>query len=194
MLGKLPNLISGLRRIQPNKTGWLCGGALLVAGSDFLKKIDFFLFKSIQLTPLLRPLQANLNWCIQPKRIVRQNRHKHIHQLLNFSGRNTATCRLQTDPTVIYGMGEAYQGNIRKVDLQTPTAYNTYTINGLPPTPIALPSQAAINATLHPSDSKALYFVATGTGGHTFTRTYAEHQAAVADYLNVIRSRRSEQQ
>lgn len=110
-----------------------------------------------------------------------------------FRNRLKIGMRLQTDPTVIYGMGEAYQGNIRKVDLQTPTAYNTYTINGLPPTPIALPSQAAINATLHPSDSEALYFVATGTGGHTFTRTYAEHQAAVADYLKVIRSRRSEQ-
>ena len=111
-----------------------------------------------------------------------------------FRNRLKLGMRLQTDPTVIYGMGDAYQGNIRKVDLQTATAYNTYTIDGLPPTPIALPSQAAINATLHPSDSEALYFVATGTGGHTFTRTYAEHQAAVAEYLKVIRSRRSSEQ
>jgi len=108
-----------------------------------------------------------------------------------FRNRLNIGMRLQTDPTVIYGMGDAYQGNIRKVDLQTPTPYNTYTINGLPPTPIALPSRASINATLHPSDSDALFFVATGTGGHTFTRTYAEHQAAVAEYLKVLRSRPS---
>lgn len=108
-----------------------------------------------------------------------------------FRNRLKIGMRLQTDPTVIYGMGDAYQGNIRKVDLQTPTPYNTYTINGLPPTPIALPSQASINATLHPSDSDALYFVATGTGGHVFSRTYAEHQAAVAAYLKVLRSRPS---
>lgn len=108
-----------------------------------------------------------------------------------FRNRLQMGMRLQTDPTVIYGMGDAYRGNIRKVDLQTPTPYNTYTINGLPPTPIALPSQAAIHATLHPSDSDAVYFVATGTGGHTFSRTYAEHQAAVADYLNVLRSRQA---
>jgi len=108
-----------------------------------------------------------------------------------FRNRLNMGMRLQTDPTVIYGMGDAYQGNIRKVDLQTPTPYNTYTINGLPPTPIALPSRASINATLHPSDSDALFFVATGTGGHTFTRTYAEHQAAVAAYLKVLRNRPS---
>ena len=108
-----------------------------------------------------------------------------------FRNRLKMGMRLQTDPTVIYGMGDAYQGNIRKVDLQTPTPYNTYTINGLPPTPIALPSRASINATLHPSDSDAVFFVATGTGGHTFTRTYAEHQAAVAAYLKVLRSRPS---
>lgn len=108
-----------------------------------------------------------------------------------FRNRLNVGMRLQTDPTVIYGMGDAYQGNIRKVDLQTPTPYNTYTINGLPPTPIALPSRASINATLHPSNSDAVFFVATGTGGHTFTRTYAEHQAAVAAYLKVLRSRPS---
>lgn len=111
-----------------------------------------------------------------------------------FRNRLKIGMRLQTDPTVIYGMGDAYQGNIRKTDLQTPTAYNTYTINGLPPTPIALPSQAAIHATLHPSDSDALYFVATGDGGHRFSRTYAEHQAAVAQYLAVLKSRRNSEQ
>lgn len=98
--------------------------------------------------------------------------------------------RLQTDPTVIYGMGERYNGNITRQDLLTPTPYNTYTINGLPPTPIALPSRAAIHAALHPSSSKALYFVASGNGGHVFSQTLAEHNAAVARYLAVLRQKR----
>ncbi|MEY4515877.1 MAG: endolytic transglycosylase MltG [Pseudomonadota bacterium] len=98
--------------------------------------------------------------------------------------------RLQTDPTVIYGMGAQYQGNITRKDLHTPTAYNTYTINGLPPTPIALMGRAAIHAALHPSDSTALYFVATGRGGHTFSRTLAEHNAAVARYVAALRQQR----
>lgn len=98
--------------------------------------------------------------------------------------------RLQTDPTVIYGMGDAYDGDIRKKDLLEKTPYNTYQIDGLPPTPIALPSQASIHAALHPADTKALFFVATGDGGHVFTNTYAEHERAVADYLKTMRQKR----
>ncbi|OTG73229.1 hypothetical protein B9T26_09075 [Acinetobacter sp. ANC 4169] len=97
--------------------------------------------------------------------------------------------RLQTDPTVIYGMGDRYTGNITRTDLRTPTAYNTYTNNGLPPTPIALPSQKAIEAAMHPDNSNNVYFVATGNGGHKFTASLDEHNRAVQEYLTVIRSK-----
>jgi UPF0755 protein len=89
---------------------------------------------------------------------------------------------LQTDPTVIYGMGEAYDGNIRKRDLLRDTPYNTYRHKGLTPTPIAMPSRAAIDAALHPESGKALYFVATGEGGHYFSETLEEHNKAVRKY------------
>ncbi|MCB1736776.1 MAG: endolytic transglycosylase MltG [Gammaproteobacteria bacterium] len=89
---------------------------------------------------------------------------------------------LQTDPTVIYGMGERFDGNIRRRDLRTDTPYNTYTRKGLPPTPIAMPGRAAIHAALHPADGKALYFVARGDGTHQFSATLEEHNAAVRKY------------
>jgi UPF0755 protein len=90
--------------------------------------------------------------------------------------------RLQTDPTVIYGMGEKYHGNIRRKDLRTDTPYNTYTRYGLPPTPIAMPSRESIYAALHPNDSKAIYFVGRGDGSHQFSRTLQEHNNAVIKY------------
>jgi UPF0755 protein len=91
--------------------------------------------------------------------------------------------RLQTDPTVIYGIGQSYDGNIRKRDLLKMTSYNTYTINGLPPTPIALPSKEAIDAVMHPEKTKALYFVAKGGGEHHFSNSLIEHNRAVNKYL-----------
>ena len=90
--------------------------------------------------------------------------------------------RLQTDPTVIYGMGDKYDGNIRKKDLETDTIYNTYTRDGLPPTPIAMPSLASIEAALHPEQTKALYFVGKGDGSHEFSNSLVEHNRAVAKY------------
>lgn len=104
-----------------------------------------------------------------------------------FANRINKGMRMQTDPTIIYGMGSRYDGNIRRSDIDEKTAYNTYQINGLPPTPIALPSAASIEATLHPADSDALYFVATGNGGHKFTNSLSEHNRAVQEYLKVRR-------
>lgn len=97
--------------------------------------------------------------------------------------------RLQTDPTVIYGMGEQYTGKITRNDLRTPTAYNTYTMHGLPPTPIALPSKKAIEAAMHPDKSDAIYFVATGNGGHKFSSNLPDHNRAVQEYLTVLRAK-----
>ncbi len=97
--------------------------------------------------------------------------------------------RLQTDPTVIYGMGDKYQGNITRQDLRTPTPYNTYTNAGLPPTPIALPSKKAIEAAMHPDNSSNIYFVATGNGGHKFSATLEQHNRAVQEYLSVLKNR-----
>lgn len=90
--------------------------------------------------------------------------------------------RLQTDPTVIYGMGIRFDGNIRKKDLSIDTPYNTYTRSGLPPTPIAMPGLAAIEAALHPANTKALYFVGKGDGSHVFSNSLDEHNRAVAKY------------
>jgi UPF0755 protein len=90
--------------------------------------------------------------------------------------------KLQTDPTVIYGMGDSYQGDIRFRDLRTDTEYNTYTRTGLPPTPIAMPGKEAILATLHPADGDELYFVARGDGSHQFSSTLKEHNRAVDRY------------
>lgn len=90
--------------------------------------------------------------------------------------------RLQTDPSVIYGMGERFDGNLRKADLLTDTPYNTYTRVGLPPTPIALPGAASIRAAINPEVSRALYFVAKGDGRHQFSNTLDEHNRAVARY------------
>ena len=90
--------------------------------------------------------------------------------------------KLQTDPTVIYGIGENYDGNIRRKDLRRDTPYNTYTRRGLPPTPIAMPGRAAIDAALHPAKGKSLYFVAKGDGSHVFSETLEQHNEAVIKY------------
>jgi UPF0755 protein len=108
-----------------------------------------------------------------------------------FNRRLARGIRLQTDPTVIYGLGDAFDGNLRRRDMLADTPYNTYTRLGLPPTPIALPGIAALEASVHPADGDALYFVATGRGdgSHYFSSTLEEHNAAVARFLEQTRNR-----
>ncbi|HPP46078.1 MAG TPA: endolytic transglycosylase MltG [Accumulibacter sp.] len=105
-----------------------------------------------------------------------------------FVNRLRQKMRLQTDPTVIYGLGDNFDGNLRQRDLLADTPYNTYTRSGLPPTPIAMPGLASLQAALHPAENDALYFVARGDGSSQFSRTLEEHNRAVARYQRGGRS------
>ena len=111
-----------------------------------------------------------------------------------FSRRLKRGMRLQTDPTVIYGLGSDFDGNLKRTDLNRDTPYNTYTRAGLPPTPIALPGLESLRAAVDPDEGSALYFVATGSadGSHSFSATLEDHNRAVADYLRRLRSREAE--
>ncbi|MET0255442.1 MAG: endolytic transglycosylase MltG [Luteibacter sp.] len=130
--------------------------------------------------PLSSPYEALILASIVEKETGRADERPRIAGV--FVRRLKARMLLQTDPTVIYGMGSAYAGNIHKSDLTTDTPYNTYTRVGLPPTPIALPGRAAIEAALHPADGDELYFVARGDGSHVFSSSLEEHNRAVACY------------
>ncbi|MFC3022900.1 endolytic transglycosylase MltG [Vibrio zhugei] len=138
--------------------------------------------------PIDSPYQAlTLASIIEKETALDSERHRVASVFVN---RLNKHMRLQTDPTVIYGMGDNYHGNIRKRDLHQATPYNTYVIRGLPPTPIAMVGKNAIEAALHPEKSQYLYFVASGDGGHVFSKTLTEHNRAVRAYLRQLRNRK----
>jgi UPF0755 protein len=130
--------------------------------------------------PLTTPYEALILASIVEKETGRPEERARIAGV--FVRRLQNHMLLQTDPSVIYGMGASYAGNIRKGDLSADTPYNTYTRPGLPPTPIALPGKPALEAALHPAAGNALYFVARGDGGHVFAGTLAEHNRNVDCY------------
>lgn len=140
--------------------------------------------------PLKSPYEALILSSIIEKETARAEERAMIAGV--FIRRLQRNMRLQTDPTVIYGIGERFDGNLTRRDLQTDTPYNTYTRAGLPPTPIALAGRASIHAALHPAPGSELYFVATGLGdgSHKFSETKEEHDAAVREFLTRQRAAR----
>ncbi|MBL8396956.1 MAG: endolytic transglycosylase MltG [Candidatus Accumulibacter sp.] len=130
--------------------------------------------------PYGAPYQALIMASIVEKETGREEDRAQIAGV--FVNRLRQKMRLQTDPTVIYGLGEQFDGNLRQRDLLTDTPYNTYSRAGLPPTPIAMPGLASLRAALHPATTDALYFVARGDGSSQFSRTLEEHNRAVARY------------
>jgi UPF0755 protein len=149
------------------EAAWRGRGADLAISSEYEALIVASIIEKETAVPAERPLVSGV-----------------VHERLRRS------MRLQMDPTVIYGLGDAYDGNLRRQDLDRDTPYNTYTRGGLPPTPIALPGAGALEAATAPEITGAVYYVATGRddGSHHFSATLEEHQRAVREYLRVLRS------
>jgi UPF0755 protein len=155
--------------------------ALLLQGRDLMQQVleEEWSARDVGL-PYDTPYEALIMASIIEKETGRRDEREQIAGV--FVRRLQRGMRLQTDPTVIYGMGERFQGNLTRTDLRTPNPYNTYLNKGLPPTPIALPGRDSIHASLHPDQGDTLYFVARGDGSHYFSTTLEEHEQAVQQY------------
>ncbi|MEO8459078.1 MAG: endolytic transglycosylase MltG [Dokdonella sp.] len=171
----------------PETYAWIKGDADL----DVLKRAHAAMGKALdrlwsardQDVPLKSPYEALILASIVEKESGHSDERAQIAGV--FARRLKLGMRLQTDPTVIYGLGANYNGRLRRADLDGDTPWNTYTRDGLPPTPIALPGESALESVMHPAQGKALYFVAVGDGSgrHVFSATLDEHNHAVANYL-----------
>ena len=189
---KEPELLQKLGIAQPFAEGWFFPDTYYFSegGSDLtiLRRAHQLMLRHLEQEwgrrapglPLKSPQEALILASIVEKETGKPEERGLVAAV--FINRLRIGMLLQTDPTVIYGMGEAFDGNIRKSDLTTDTPYNTYTRAGLPPTPIAMPGLEALRATLNPAPSDALYFVARGDGTSKFSRTLAEHERAVTQY------------
>lgn len=180
----------GAGRIHPE--GWFYPETYYfpsgLSDRDFLKRAHEAMRKRLQSEwqgrasglPYRKPYEALVLASIIEKETGKEGERERIAGV--FVQRLRKGMRLESDPTVIYGLGRAFDGNLRRRDLQQVTPYNTYRRTGLPPTPIAMPGGDAIQAALHPEIDEALFFVARGDGSHHFSATYQEHRRAVARY------------
>lgn len=171
-------------RFYPDTYTYSKGSTDLAVMNRALKSMDRHLTEVwMQKTPQIR-LKSPDELLILASIVEKETGRASDRPLISavFHNRLKIGMRLQTDPTVIYGLGDAFDGNLRRVDLKTDTPYNTYTRNGLPPTPIAMPGKAALMAAIQPAPSNALYFVAKGDGTSHFSQSLNEHNQAVNKY------------
>ena len=185
-------ILSGIAGENVNIEGWLFPDTYNYLGSDTVLDIMLRAHRKMKRVleqewskrapglPYVTPYEALIMASIVEKETGLAEEREVIAGV--FVRRLLKGMRLQTDPTVIYGMGALYDGDLRRRDLRQLTPYNTYMIKGLPPTPIAMPSRASISAALHPKEGSSLYFVARGDGGHYFSDTLQEHRDAVNKY------------
>ncbi|MWN90516.1 endolytic transglycosylase MltG [Gilliamella sp. Pra-s65] len=199
LIGKTDEEIAKLLGIEGSIEGWLSPDTYLYTADtldiNILKRAHMTMKSNLQKIwdnrdsnlPYQSPYELLIIASIIEKETGISSERANVASV--FVNRLKSKMKLQTDPTIIYGLGDNYKGTIRRVDLtDTQNPYNTYVIEGLPPTPIAMPSLASLEAAAHPAKTNYLFFVANGTGGHTFSTTYSNHQQAVNVYRQLSNS------
>ncbi|MCO6545394.1 MAG: endolytic transglycosylase MltG [Gilliamella sp.] len=199
LVGKTDKEIAKLLGIEGSIEGWLSPDTYLYTADtldiNILKRAHMTMKSNLQKIwdnrdedlPYQSPYELLIIASIIEKETGISSERANVASV--FVNRLKRKMKLQTDPTIIYGLGDDYKGTIRRVDLtDTGNPYNTYIIEGLPPTPIAMPSLASLEAAAHPAKTNYLFFVANGTGGHTFSNTYSNHQQAVNQYRRMNNS------